>query len=325
MTTPKNRWIYLAIFVASTLLGIVILSAGQMTIDNLHCRSSKYSNDDFLAYCRSDKYGDYEHGALYYGLEPSVRDNIRGAQVIFLGSSKTQAGFSTKAVRAYFDRLDIRFFVMGFGYGEWSDFALAVLKRSNASPKIVVINADPFFSERLSEPAKEVLEGRPAFLWRLTMKMLFQRIHRILCAAPFICPESRPAIFRSAIDGQWNWIGPYIAEQAIPIDRSVQQTIAPEEFETAKGLGEKFIQEIGLNKQCVVLTGTPNSDLDSTGIAERLAGALGTSSILPPMDGLATLDGGHLNLESAERWSGLFVGALTPILKDCIARRQRDQ
>jgi hypothetical protein len=319
MTTRNNRWIYLAVFVASTLLGIVILSAGQMTIDNLHCRSSKYGNHDFLAYCRSDKYGDYEHGALYYGLEPSVRDNIRHAKVVFLGSSKTQAGFSTTAVRAYFDRLQTRFFIMGFGYNERSNFALAVLKRSKASPKVVVINADPFFTETLSEPAQEVLEGRPAFLWRLAMKMLFQRIHRVLCPTPFICPESEPAIFRSAIDGQWNWIGPYIAEHAIPIDRSVQKTIPSEEFQIAKGIGEKFIREIGLNRRCVVITGVPNSDLDSTGIAERLAGALGTSSIFPSMDGLMTLDGSHLNLESAERWSSQFVEALTPILKDCIA------
>jgi hypothetical protein len=316
----RNQWIYLAVFVACTIAGAIIVSAAQMTVDNFRCRSSEYSKEDFLAYCRSDKYGDYEHGALYYGLEPSLRHNIRRAKVIFLGSSKTQAAFSTKAVRAYLNRLNMPFFVMGFGYGEWSNFALAVLKRSDASPKVVVINADPFFTDKLSEPAKEALDGRPGFLWRLAMKTLFQRIHRVLCAMPFICPESEPVIFRSTRDGQWNWIGPYIAERAIPIDRSLQKTIAPEEFETAKALGGKFIQEIGLDRRCVVLTGTPNSDLDSTGIAEKLARALGTNSIFPAMDGLTTLDGGHLNLESAERWSGQFVEALTPILKDCIAR-----
>jgi len=315
----RNRWIYLAVFVACTIVGAIVVSAGQMTIDNFQCRSSKYSKEDFLAYCRSDKYGDYEHGALYYGLEPSLRVNIRRAKVIFLGSSQTQAAFSTKAVRAYFDRLNTPFFVMGFGYGEASKFALAVLKRSDALPRVVVIIADPFFSENLSAPAKEVLEGRPAFLWRLALKMLFQRIHRVLCATPFICPESSPAIFRSAQDGQWNWIGPYVAEQAIPVDRSLQKPFAPEEFETAKELGEKFIQEIGLDRRCVVLTGIANSYLDSPGVAKKLAEALGTSSIFPSMDELGTLDGGHINLESAERWSGQFVETLSPILKDCIA------
>jgi hypothetical protein len=315
--TVRNRWTYLAIFVSSTLLGAVIFGVGQMTIDNFQCRSTKLGGDEFLAYCRSKQYGDYEHGALYYGSEPSLVANIRAAKVIFLGSSKTQAGFSSAALRAYFDKIDTRFFVMGFGYGEWSAFALAILKKWQASPKVIVINADPFFAETLSEPAKEALEGKPAFLWRLTMKMLFQRIHQFLCAVPSVCPETEPSIFRSTRDGQWNWIGPYIAEKAVPIDQTAQKTITREEFETAKNMGERFLQEIGLNRRCVVLTGTPNSDLDSTGIAKALAAELGTSSIFPPMDGLSTLEDSHLNLASAERWSRLFAQALTPILKDC--------
>jgi hypothetical protein len=117
------------------LLSVLALAVGQMTFDNIHCKSRGYSADDFLAYYRSQRYADYEHGALYYGLEPAVRTNVRNAKVIFLGSSKTQAAFSTNAVRSYFDNLGIEFFVMGFGYGEWSTFALSVLKRSDAAPK----------------------------------------------------------------------------------------------------------------------------------------------------------------------------------------------
>jgi hypothetical protein len=49
--------------------------------------------------------------------------------------------------------------VMGFGYGEWSAFSLATLTRSGASPKVLVINADPFFSDKLSRPAREAPFG----------------------------------------------------------------------------------------------------------------------------------------------------------------------
>jgi hypothetical protein len=66
------------------------------------------------------------------------------------------------------------------------------------------------------------------------MKTAFQRIHRILCAPRFICPESEPTIFRSACNGQWNWIGPFTQERAIPIGGSAQKTIAPEDLEKAK-------------------------------------------------------------------------------------------
>src|SRR5262249_4877971 len=140
MMARSRGWTYLAVFAASALVGGFALAVGQMTIDNINCRSSGYSVDDFLAYCRSSHYGDYEHGALYYGLEPSARDNIRNAQVIFLGSSKIQAAFSSKAVRAYFGKHGIPFFVLGFGYGESSPFASAILKRLGASPKVLVIN-----------------------------------------------------------------------------------------------------------------------------------------------------------------------------------------
>jgi hypothetical protein len=162
-------------------------------------------------------------------------------------------------VRAYFGKFGIRFFLLGFGYGEWSTFPLAILKRWKASPKVLVINADPFFSDKISEPAQEALEGRPAYLWTLILKFSFQRVHRVLCfSVPLVCSESEPVIFRSAHDGQWNWIGPYIAEAAVPIDYTAQMTLTPEELERARDLGEKFLNEIGLDRRCVVLTAAPN-------------------------------------------------------------------
>jgi hypothetical protein len=323
MTIRSGGWLYLVVFAAFALLGALLLSLGRTTIDNVDCKSSRYREGDFLAYCQSKQYGDYEHGALYYGLEPGVGDSIREAKVIILGSSMAQAAFSTEAVRAYFDNHHLRFFLMGFGYGEGSPIALAILKRWKATPKVLVINADPFFVEQSSEPALEAFEGKPAFLWRLTLKMMFQRIHRILCsAAPFLCRESEPSIFRSARDGQWNWIGPYVADRTIPIDSTTQKAFAPERIEMSRQLGEKFLSEIGLNRRCVVVTGIPNPLADTRAIAEALARALKTSSIFPPADDLelATADGGHLNLASAERWSGQFVVALTPILQDCLAQ-----
>jgi hypothetical protein len=319
MMTRSRGWIYLAVFAVCALLGGFVISLGRATIDNIHCRSRYYSADDFLAYCRSNTYGDYEHGALYYGVERTVRDRIRNAQVLFLGSSRTQAGFSTKAVKTYFGKFGIQFFLLAFGYGEWSAFPLAILKRWKASPKVLVIIADPFFSDNLSVPAQEALDGRPAFFWRLALKFLFQRVHRVLCfSVPLVCSESEPAIFRSARDGQWNWIGPYIAERAVPVDHTTQKTITPEELEIARDFGEKFLHEIGLDRRCVVLTATPISNVDSVGMAQKLAAALQTNSIFPSIEGLSTVDGGHLNLESAERWSGEFLEALTPILQTCI-------
>jgi hypothetical protein len=313
------RW-YVALFILCAALGILIGAVGQMTIDNLKCRSTGYGDDHFLAYCDSQQYADYEHGALLYGLERSAIDSIRRAEVLFVGNSRLQAGFSTKAVRDYFNSINVRFFVMGFGYGDESTFSLAVLRKWGASPKVLVINADPFFSEKLSPPARDALEGRPAFLWRLVLKLLFQRVHRAVClVASNVCPESAASIFRSTKDGEWDWIGPYIEEKSVPIAGPAQTTITQEELALAKTLGEKILDQIGLDRQCVILTGAPNSFLDSPAIAMALAASLRTNSIFPPIDGLSTLDGAHLNLASAERWSGQFVQAMTSILQKCIS------
>src|SRR5262245_40530801 len=132
------RW-YVALFVLCAAVGILIGAVGQMTFDNLKCRSTGYDNDHLLAYCDSPTYADYEHGALFYGLEFSAIDSIRRADVLFVGNSKLQAGFSSKAVRDYFNSINVRFFVMGFGYGDESTFSLAVLRKGCASPKSLVI------------------------------------------------------------------------------------------------------------------------------------------------------------------------------------------
>jgi ferredoxin len=287
-----------------------------MTFDNFKCRTPPA--DDFLAYCRSVRYGDYEHGALYYGLEPKARESIRAAQVLFIGSSRIQAALAANAVREYFRARGIRYFVMGFGYGDVSAFGQPVMERSGASPKLIVINADPFFVPRLSEPAQEAIEGGPKYLWRLMSKMAFQRVHRIICRAVPLCPESEPSIFRSATDGQWNWVGPYTEEREVPVDQEFKERLSESEIEHAKPIGEIFLNRIGLDRRCVVLTGTPNSALNSTEVAEVLATALHTRFLAPKIDGLGTIDGGHMNSRSAELWSAAFLEALTPIVNECL-------
>jgi hypothetical protein len=320
--TEKRRWkAYVAIFAATAFVSAVVTPVAIMTFDNFACRTQPHGPDDFLAYCRSPRYGDYEHGALYYGLEPKARESIRAAQVLFLGSSRLQAAFAANAIREHFRARGIRYFVMGFGYGDVSPFEQPVMERSGASPKVIVINADPFFVEpnRLSGPAKEAIEGGSQYLWRLIQKMAFQRVHRIICRAVPLCPESEPAIFRSAIDGQWNWIGPYLEEREVPIDEN-KERLPQFEIERAKTIGEMFLTRIGLDRRCVVLTGIPANGPNFTEVAEVLSTALHTRFLAPDIDGIATVDGGHLNSRSAELWSAAFVEALTPIVNECLGQ-----
>ena len=36
------------------------------------CQANGYSSDRYLAYCQADNYGDYEHGAFWFDLEPNA-------------------------------------------------------------------------------------------------------------------------------------------------------------------------------------------------------------------------------------------------------------
>jgi len=318
---------YAAVFALAGLLSVLLGSLVQMTMDNYGCKTGyaddRDGQDRFLAYCASQRYADYEHGALYYGTERAAEDGIRNAEVLFLGNSRMQVAFSTKAVRSYFAARNVRHFVLGWGYGEWSGFSLATLKRRQAAPALVVINADPFFSDELSVPAQEALKGEPAYLWRLMVKMLFQCVHPALCWVPGLCPETRGSIFRSARDGQWEWVGPYVRDRSVPMDNSERKQFTPEAVAEAAAIGEAFLAEIGIDRRCVLLTGVPTSTryVDAPGLARAIADRLGTRSIFPPEDGLSTVDKGHLNLVSAERYSGQFVEEMTPILDECLALR----
>jgi hypothetical protein len=320
---PRRRWnAYVAIFAVMAFISAVVTPVAIMTFDNFACRTQPHGPDDFLAYCRSLRYGDYEHGALYYGLEPKASESIRAAQVLFLGNSRLQAAFAANAPREYFRARGIRYFVMGFGYGDASPFAQRVMERSRPSPKLIVINADPFFVEPnlLSQPANDTIEGGPRYLWRLVLKMAFQRVHLIICRAVPLCPESEPSIFRSAKDGQWNWVGPYMEEREVPNNQEFKERLPQYHIDRAKIIGEMFLNDIGLDQRCVVFTGTPNSALNSTEIAEVLATALHTRFLAPKIDGLGTLDGGHMNSRSAELWSAAFLEALTPIVNECLGQ-----
>jgi hypothetical protein len=310
----------LCCFALSTGAGFLIGNLAQTTMDNLRCQSSGYGDNNFLAMCANERYGDYEHAAFYYGIEPGLRHSIRMAEVMFLGNSMGQFGFSSTALRNYFDRQNIRFFVMGFGYGEGHAFALTIWKKWGAAPKLLVVNADPFFLDTMSLPAQEVINGGPEFWWRVLLKMLFQRVHRTICLVPWHgCPELDHGIFRSVRTGQWT--ESQIARRSVPVSPPAGDL--PGHVDRAKVLGEAFIEAIGMNRNCIVFTGTPNSLLNSMAMAEVLAATLRTRSILPPIDGLSTMDGAHLNPESAELWSSRLVEAMTPVLQECVLSSRR--
>src|SRR5689334_5407029 len=64
------------------------------------CPGDGYSADRYIAYCDAGNYADYEHGAFWFGLEPAASQYAKDADVLFLGNSRLQVGFSTAATRS---------------------------------------------------------------------------------------------------------------------------------------------------------------------------------------------------------------------------------
>ena len=84
---------------------------------------------------RRRNYGDYEHGAFWFGLEPAL-DFASKADVLFLGNSRMQKAFSTTASADWFSAASAKYYLMGFSYGEHVSFAEMLLDKMHpqASP-----------------------------------------------------------------------------------------------------------------------------------------------------------------------------------------------
>ena len=66
------------------------------------CPATAYGGNHYLGYCQGSAYGDYDHGAVWFGLEPGVREAAAAADVLFLGNSRMQFGFSAPALGQWF-------------------------------------------------------------------------------------------------------------------------------------------------------------------------------------------------------------------------------
>ena len=146
MLAINSRKVSYAIMgVFAVFAAILIFDFCRFTIKSIKCWSSEYGPLYYLAKCNNSNFVEYETGAIYYGLENGISEGIRNAQVIFVGSSKLQQAFSTKATTAYFAEQNIRFYVLGFAVQQFAGFVLPMLKHKGASPSLLIVNADPFF------------------------------------------------------------------------------------------------------------------------------------------------------------------------------------
>ena len=120
------------------------------------CQADGYTPDRYLAYCNGAQFGDYEHGALWFDLEPSVKKFASSADVIFLGDSHIQFGFSTDATNQWFSSATSQYYLLGFIFGENVVFEEEILRKLKPRAKVYVIAVN-FFERSETLPAKDVM------------------------------------------------------------------------------------------------------------------------------------------------------------------------
>jgi len=291
------------------------------------------SADHFLAYCHSVRYGDYEHYAYFHEIEEEAVKQVKKADVLFLGNSNTQFGFSTAAVAQYFQATHSQHYVLGFGHGAQSGVAQQVMQRLQLSPNTVVINADPFFTGEVNATFQRLVSDAEdgSFFWHYLPDWLHPTIHgehhrkrwlqvqqRNRCEGAasdaLWCDGRVDTLYRNKLNGHWV-VDNYRENLQLPV--SEDDILHLDTLIDSAKVAESFIQSLGLNKSCVFLTVTPRTSTP-TRYVRLLAQELNLPVLIPNLENLTTIDGSHLDAISAERWSQAFLQLLTPHLQECI-------
>lgn len=287
------------------------------------CQADGYAVDSYLAYCNGADFGDYEHGAFWFDLEPTVKPFVTSAAVLFLGDSYNQFAFSTDATRRWFSAAASTYYLLGFVFGENVTFEEKILLKLKPQAKVYVIPVD-FFERSVTVPAKKVMYD-PASRYEYERKYYWQLLHRHICEnASFAC-GNRTATFRSRKTGEYRRSGRergLLEGTPVRYDHDINQEKIKQYSTSAKA----FLSDLHVNRDCVILTTIPSVRehafvyIPSIETANAVAKEVGVSFVAPEFDGLRTSDGAHLDQSSAERWSDAFFRMAGLQMSGCLKR-----
>jgi hypothetical protein len=323
----RNLFLILIFFVV-TLITAAVVPFLYWAPKVLGCRTNS-DRSTFLAYCNVGDFADYEHGALFWDLEPEAVKSLKAARVLFIGNSRTQHAFSTEATRRFFQARGIPYYLLGFGYGEDILFTQRLIEKYQLHPDAVVINSDDsFFSYDLKPIAAMMLGPKLELLyWKslynYSLKAVFSRIARPLCIhLPSLCTQNLASIWRNRETGEWDWQDTLLPKNfnSFAIQPSMRAP-APDEpaMQNIEKAAEKFFEALHLPSRCIILTAIPTSRVTDEPVADGVGKRFGFPVIVPHLDNLLTIDYDHLNEPSAERWSSVFLHDASPLLDRCMA------
>ncbi len=308
----------------AALLGLRELNARAI---ELSCWAGGYSQDAWLAYCNSKRYGVYEVEAIWHRIEPDVAPAIARAQVLTLSDSHLQTALSLGGASDWFRAHAYRLYLLGLPTEE-SGFGEDLLDNFQPHPAVVIFDASPYFTGAVGPSESNVVsdpQGARAQVLRLKR---FQHLHERFCDwLPSACGHNF-AYFRSRLDGhlifpQYStrfWIG----KRGVPTDtRRFPVSGLPDEsqalYPTYLAAARRLLGKLDLPRSCMVITSVP-AQRDERPLARYLSGELGLTLIDPDLPGLSTYDRTHLTPDSSRRWTQAFLRQLEPVLRSCVGK-----
>ena len=279
------------------------------------CEVRGYTSDRYLSYCGATGYGDYEHGAFWFGLEPAAEMSAAKADVLFLGNSRAQYGFSTAATAQWFASASTSYYLLSFGLWENSIFEGALLQKLKPRAEVYIINVVDFF-QPFEAPLAKVIMHNPAERSRSLSKRYLQFVHKAVCTKlTRICGHITPT-YRSRQTGM-SYVEELSTFKGLERPVSYDRKIDGREVDDGIAIGRVFLADLPAKPECVVLTAVPyaHTKLD---IAKAIASGLGKTLVSPELEGLQTFDSNHLDPGSAQRWSEAFFKGAGPQIQKCL-------
>jgi hypothetical protein len=279
------------------------------------CQATGYNADRYLGACNGARYGDYEHGAFWFDLEPAAERFAKDADVLFLGDSRLQIALSTAATTDWFTAASARYYLLGFYFYGNMIIADAVLQKIRPHAKVYVINIDGFFETSESPPVKTILHD-PKAREQYETKRLWQRVHEPICKALAAICGNNFAIFRSRQTGAYMYTLNQNRYSSVPV--SYDEVVDQQTLNRNTAAGIEFLSRLPVRRECVILTLVPAVGTKKEG-AIALAKALGVKLVMPEDAGkLWTFDGAHLDQPSAQRWTQAFFQAAGTSIQSCL-------
>jgi hypothetical protein len=240
----------------------------------------------------------------------SVRDGLERADVLFLGNSRLMFALSDGGVMRSLRGRGVRGYALGFGHGERNRFAEDLIVKYDLRPRLVVANADRFFTDDYSDTAREAVgkgrfdamkayfEFRAGFWARRGLRQLVPHLVDLLR------DRSHGVVFRSRADGTWLLCStpergrPFVDGEspARPGGREVE--IAARFKAMVEGRGGRL-----------VLAHVPNPETPRS-VSRAIAESIGVPLISPGVEGLESHDGSHLCKRSIGRFAAAFSEGL---------------